>query len=201
MRNNPASRGSVGQVLDKGFLGAWINKDEEIRQVLHFAQEADLLTIDDPLFLFYVRNVPWREFARELGFVSVAFERRYDFALSFAGKTAKSQSFYFWLVSQTTKSRCFMTKMNNTGSSRRMWRSICDRSTRVKHSLLSFFSGETTRSEFGRRLNRTRSERESQREQLFQFGSRTLTNLPLIPRVERPESLGRSMEIPSVSPK
>jgi hypothetical protein len=95
MRNNPASRGSVGQVLDKGFLGAWINKDEEIRQVLHFAQEADLLTIDDPLFLFYVRNVPWREFARELGFVSVAFERRYDFALSFAGSNREVAELLF----------------------------------------------------------------------------------------------------------
>jgi hypothetical protein len=43
------------------------------------------LTIEDPQFLFFIRNVSWREFARKLGFVSVAFERRYDFALSFAG--------------------------------------------------------------------------------------------------------------------
>jgi len=85
IRNNPDLRGSVGQVLDKGFLGALINGDNEIRQVLHFAEEADLLTIEDPQFLFFIRNVPWREFARKLGFVSVAFERRYDFALSFAG--------------------------------------------------------------------------------------------------------------------
>jgi hypothetical protein len=85
IRNNPDLRGSVGQVLDKGFLDALINGDDEIRQVLHFAQEADLLTIEDPQFLFFVRNIPWREFARELGFISVAFDRRYDFALSFAG--------------------------------------------------------------------------------------------------------------------
>src|SRR5271165_6936852 len=38
-----------------------------------------------------------------------------------------------------------------------MWRSIFDRFTRVKHSSLWFCSGETTQSEFGRRLNRLRS--------------------------------------------
>jgi hypothetical protein len=85
MRNNAGLRGSVGQVLDKGFLAALINEDKEIREVLHFDQEAYLLTIEDPQFLFFIRNVQWRAFARKLGFVSVAFERRYDFALSFAG--------------------------------------------------------------------------------------------------------------------
>lgn len=95
MRNNPELRGSVGQVLDKGFLGALIDGDEEIRQVLHFAKEADLLTIEDPQFLFFIRNVPWREFARELGFVSVAFKRRYDFALSFAGSNREVAELLF----------------------------------------------------------------------------------------------------------
>lgn len=85
IRNNPVTRGSVSQVVEKGFLKALIEGDDDIRQVLHYTEEAELLTIEDPQFLFYIRNIPWREFARELGFVSVQFERRYDFALSFAG--------------------------------------------------------------------------------------------------------------------
>lgn len=85
IRNNASLRGSVGQVIDKGFLRALIDGDESIKQVVHYSQDADLLTIEDPQFLFYIRSISWREFARELGFVSVAFDRRYDFALSFAG--------------------------------------------------------------------------------------------------------------------
>jgi hypothetical protein len=77
-------RGSVGQVVDKGFLKNVIESDKDIRQVLHFDEASELLTIEDPMFLFYIRNIPWRQFARELGFISVDFKRRYDFALSFA---------------------------------------------------------------------------------------------------------------------
>ena len=85
IRHNSELRGSVGQVVDKGFLKDLVNSDEEIRQVLHFDETSELLTVEDPQFLFYVRYVPWRQFARELGFLAVDFERRYDFALSFAG--------------------------------------------------------------------------------------------------------------------
>lgn len=85
IRRHSELRGSVGQVVDKGFLKNLIESDPEIRQVLHFNESSELLTVEDPQFLFYVRNIPWRQFARELGFISVEFERRYDFALSFAG--------------------------------------------------------------------------------------------------------------------
>lgn len=78
-------RGSVGQVVDKGYLKELIESNEDIRQVLHFDSTSQLLTVEDPQFLFYIRNIPWRQFARELGFVSIEFSRRYDFALSFAG--------------------------------------------------------------------------------------------------------------------
>ena len=85
IRHNPRLRGSVGQVVDKGFLKNLIDSRKDIRQVLHFDEYSDLLTIEDPQFLFYVRNIPWRQFSRELGFLAVDFKRRYDFALSFAG--------------------------------------------------------------------------------------------------------------------
>ena len=85
IRRHAELRGSVGQVVDKGFLKSLIESDSEIRQVLHFDEKSELLTVEDPQFLFYIRNVPWRQFTREVGFISVDFERRYDFALSFAG--------------------------------------------------------------------------------------------------------------------
>lgn len=85
VRQKSELRGSVGQVLDKGFLKSLIGSDNDIRQVLHFDERAELLTVEDPQFLFYIRYIPWRQFARELGFISVDFDRRYDFALSFAG--------------------------------------------------------------------------------------------------------------------
>ena len=62
-----------------------VEEDSDIRQVLHLGEKSDLLTVEDPQFLFFIRNIPWRQFAREVGFVAVDFERRYDFALSFAG--------------------------------------------------------------------------------------------------------------------
>jgi hypothetical protein len=85
IRHNSELRGSVGQVVDKGFLKDLVESDAEIREVLHFDNNSELLTVEDPQFLFYVRYVPWRQFARELGFLAVDFDRRYDFALSFAG--------------------------------------------------------------------------------------------------------------------
>lgn len=85
MRHHNELRGSVGQVVDKGFLGNLIDSKPNIREVLHFDAASRLLTVEDPQFLFYIRNIPWRDFARNLGFLSVDFERRYDFALSFAG--------------------------------------------------------------------------------------------------------------------
>ncbi len=85
IRRHGQLRGSVGQVVDKGFLKNVIESDNDIRQVLHFDEASELLTIEDPQFLFYIRNIPWGQFARELGFISVDFKRRYDFALSFAG--------------------------------------------------------------------------------------------------------------------
>ncbi len=35
--------------------------------------------------MFFLRGIPWRQFAHDIGFLSVEFDRRYDFALSFAG--------------------------------------------------------------------------------------------------------------------
>lgn len=85
IRRHDELRGSVGQVVDKGFLATLIEADEELQSVVHFDQGTTQLTIEDPQFFFYIHNIPWRQFAEEIGFLSVEFESRYDFALSFAG--------------------------------------------------------------------------------------------------------------------
>lgn len=85
IRSHTDLRGSVTQVVEKGFLKSLIDSDKDIRSVLHFDSNSDQLTIEDPQFLFYIRNIPWRQFAKNIGFISVDFANRYDFALSFAG--------------------------------------------------------------------------------------------------------------------
>jgi hypothetical protein len=89
IRQHPNLRSSVSQVVDKGFLQQLIDADPDIKLVLHFDSDSTQLTAEDPQFFFYLRNIPWRRFARDIGFISVDFERRYDFALSFAGSDRK----------------------------------------------------------------------------------------------------------------
>ncbi|MFH1112914.1 MAG: TIR domain-containing protein [Pseudomonadota bacterium] len=86
MRRHKEMTGSVGQVVTKGYLAENIAGDEEISAVLHFDSASEQITVEDPLFVFYIRNMPWASFARECGFFSVEFQHRYDFALSFAGQ-------------------------------------------------------------------------------------------------------------------
>lgn len=85
VRRHSNLRGSVSQVVDKGFLGHLIEEKPRLSDVIHYEGSSRQITIEDPQFFFYIRNIPWRKLARDLGYVSVDFERRYDFALSFAG--------------------------------------------------------------------------------------------------------------------
>ena len=86
IRNHPSMRGSVSQVVDKGYLGELVDNDTEISAVVHFDKAAEQITVEDPQFIFFIRNIPWKDFAADLGFMGVEFKNRYDFALSFAGE-------------------------------------------------------------------------------------------------------------------
>ncbi len=86
IRKHNEMSGSVGQVVSKGYLAQNIRNDDEIAAVLHFDETSKQLTVEDPLFVFYIRNMPWSQFAHNCGYVSVDFQHRYDFALSFAGQ-------------------------------------------------------------------------------------------------------------------
>lgn len=82
---HPEQRGSVSQVVSKGFLAELIRSSEDIQRVLHFDTTSNTLVAQDPQFVFYIRNLSWPQFAEEVGFISMEFPSRYDFALSFAG--------------------------------------------------------------------------------------------------------------------
>lgn len=80
---HPAQRGSVTQVVTKDFLKDLIAGNENIQRVLHY--DGVTLVVQDPQFIFYIRNLSWSQFAEEVGFLTLEFPSRYDFALSFAG--------------------------------------------------------------------------------------------------------------------
>jgi hypothetical protein len=82
LRNNAEMRLSVGQVVEKGYLNELFQRTI-ISAVLHF--DGRNLVVEDPQFVFYIRNMPWAKFAKELGFKNIGFKNKYDFALSFAG--------------------------------------------------------------------------------------------------------------------
>lgn len=82
---HPEQRGSVSQVVSKGFLADLIRSSDDIQRLLHFDSTSNTLVAQDPQFVFYIRNLSWPQFAEEVGFLSMEFPSRYDFALSFAG--------------------------------------------------------------------------------------------------------------------
>lgn len=78
-------RGSVGQVVEGGYLKGVIQTKPGLAEVFHYDDENHVLAVEDPQFVFFLRNLLWNKFAERAGFINIHFERRYDFALSFAG--------------------------------------------------------------------------------------------------------------------
>ena len=86
IRKNPVHRGSIGQIIDKGFLLDHIRNHPELQDVIHFDASTSELSIEDPKFFYYVKNLLWSKFCEQVGYRSVEFESRYDYALSFVQK-------------------------------------------------------------------------------------------------------------------
>jgi hypothetical protein len=85
IRENPSLRGSVTQIVEKGYLQELVQRDSEIAAVLHYDPTSRQLTIEDPQFVYFLRNISWSRFATDAGFLTMDFPSRYDFALSFSG--------------------------------------------------------------------------------------------------------------------
>lgn len=81
----PEHRASVGQVIEKGYLDNFMSATPELADVIHYDPVTRILSIEDPKFIYYLRNLIWNKFSRQVGNLSTNFKGRYDFALSFAG--------------------------------------------------------------------------------------------------------------------
>lgn len=90
MAQHPDHKGSVGQVIDKGYLHSFLQQNEEFSEILHYDPQTRVLSVDDPKFVYFIRNLLWSKFARTVGYVSIDFKARYDFALSFAGPDGRN---------------------------------------------------------------------------------------------------------------
>ena len=77
---------SINQVVEKGFLKKLMEDNSLLQDVIHYDDQSNVLTIDDPKFLFFIRNILWNKFAEQIGFIGIEFNKPYDFALSFAGE-------------------------------------------------------------------------------------------------------------------
>ena len=82
----PIFKQSISQVAEKGYLSDLIVKNENHSKYLHYDIDAKILTVEDPKFMFYLRNLDWDATAKEIGFTNIHFNHKYDFALSFAGE-------------------------------------------------------------------------------------------------------------------
>jgi hypothetical protein len=82
---HPEHRGSVGQIVEKGYLAA-LAQSEDIAKIVHYDEAGRVLSIEDPHLIFFLRNLDWRTFAKDVGFTHIDIEHPYDFALSFAGE-------------------------------------------------------------------------------------------------------------------
>lgn len=83
---HPNMKLSVNQVVEKGFLKKLIDENSILQDVIHYDDQSNVLTIEDPKFLFFIRNILWNKFAEQIGFIGIEFNKPYDFALSFAGE-------------------------------------------------------------------------------------------------------------------
>ena len=57
-----------------------------ISELRHLDPDTDVLSVEDPMLVYYLRAVSWPEFVREVGFTNVDYDENRDVALSFASE-------------------------------------------------------------------------------------------------------------------
>lgn len=83
---HPEMKESINQVLVNNWLSTLLNKpNSQFESCFHFEKTTSILSIEDPNLMFYLKNINWRVFTKDVGYENVNFKYRYDFALSFAG--------------------------------------------------------------------------------------------------------------------
>lgn len=100
IKDNPAHRGSVGQVVSKGYLDTLMrDKSAVLDEFFHYQPETSVFTVEDPKLVFYLRSINWKSFVKEVGFSTSEFPGKYDVALSFAGADRQFAKTLFDLLS------------------------------------------------------------------------------------------------------
>ncbi|MBU2075266.1 MAG: TIR domain-containing protein [Actinobacteria bacterium] len=85
MQNHPADRPSVKATIDNKGIDT-LTGNPAIADVFFYQSHSRRLAMEDPHAIFYVKNLDFAEFARDVGFTKVTFDKPYDVALSFAGE-------------------------------------------------------------------------------------------------------------------
>lgn len=85
----PKFKVSISQISDKGYITQLIQRNEGVSKVLYYEPSAKILAIEDPKFIFYIKNTDWVQFAKDMGFKQEQDDVVYDFALSFSGAKRK----------------------------------------------------------------------------------------------------------------
>lgn len=85
MQNHPSDRPSVKATIDNKGIDT-LTANPSIAEVFFYQAHSRRLAMEDPHAIFYVKNLDFVEFAREIGFTKVSFDKPYDVALSFAGE-------------------------------------------------------------------------------------------------------------------
>lgn len=86
LNQHPKMKNSVNQIVDKGYLEKLIKDNDELSSVLHYDANSKTISIEDPKFFYYIKNLAWGEFSTQIGYIDKKFDKLYDIALSFAGE-------------------------------------------------------------------------------------------------------------------
>ncbi|MCB4919702.1 hypothetical protein LAV78_14365 [Brucella intermedia] len=101
IRDRPDHRGSVGQVVSKGYLETLMrDKADILSEFFHYQPENSVFTVEDPKLIFYLRSINWLNFVKEVGFSTAEFRGKYDIALSFAGRNRDLAELLFEKLTQ-----------------------------------------------------------------------------------------------------
>jgi hypothetical protein len=84
MRRHATEKASVLVVMDRGYLRDLV-RQPDISKLVHLS-DSGVLSVEDPMLVFYLRSLNWGDFVKEVGFTQVDYGEPYDVALSFAGE-------------------------------------------------------------------------------------------------------------------
>ena len=85
IHSHPSEKASVTVVLERGYLASLVS-NPAIAPLMHFDEGTKVLSVEDPMLVYYLRSIVWADFVREVGFKKVDYVETYDVALTFAGE-------------------------------------------------------------------------------------------------------------------